>query len=83
MAEEQVYAQLYALDAQQKLAREVAEAQEKQKLIHETLSVLDWQKQTREINKNAEKQLTAQERAMLKTQWDRELTLEKKREEER
>jgi len=26
MAEEQVYAQLYALDAQQKLAREVAEA---------------------------------------------------------
>jgi len=27
MAEEQVYAQLYALDAQQKLAREVAEAQ--------------------------------------------------------
>ena len=61
MAEEQVYAQLYALDAQQKLAREVAEAQEKQKLIHETLSVLDWQKQTREINKNAEKQLTAQE----------------------
>lgn len=79
MAEEQVYAQLYALDAQQKLAREVAEAQEKQKLIHETLSVLDWQKQTREINKNAEKQLTAQERAMLKTQWDRELALEKKR----
>jgi hypothetical protein len=83
MAEEQVYAQLYALDAQQKLAREVVEAQEKQKLIHETLSVLDWQKQTREINKNAEKQLTAQERAMLKTQWDRELALEKKREEER
>jgi hypothetical protein len=29
MAEEQVYAQLFALDAQQKLAREIAEAQEK------------------------------------------------------
>jgi len=26
MAEEQVYAQLYSLDAQQKLAREIAEA---------------------------------------------------------
>jgi len=67
MAEEQVYAQLYQLDAQQKLAREVAEAQEKQKLINETLSVLDWQKQTREINKNKEKQLVSEERAMLKT----------------
>jgi len=83
MAEEQVYAQLYQLDAQQKLAREVAEAQEKQKLINETLSVLDWQKQTREINKNKEKQLVAEERAMLKTQWDRELAHEKKVEEER
>ena len=45
--------------------------------------MLDWQKQTREINKNKEKQLIADERAMLKTQWDRELAHEKKREEER
>lgn len=31
--------------------------------------MLDWQKQTREIQKNQEKQLTDQERRMLAEQW--------------
>jgi len=44
MMEEQVYAQLYHLDAQKKLERELAEAQEKQTLVKDTLTVLDWQK---------------------------------------
>jgi len=44
MLEEQVYAQLYALDAQKKLEREIAEAAEKKKAISDTVAVLDWQK---------------------------------------
>jgi hypothetical protein len=42
MLEEQVYAQLYSLDAQKKLEREIAEAKEKAKSNAETLAVLDW-----------------------------------------
>ena len=62
MMEEQVYAQLYNLDAQKKLERELAEAQEKQTLVKDTLTVLDWQKQTRDIQKSQDKQRTEQER---------------------
>ena len=49
MLEEQVYAQLWQLDAQKKLEREMAEAREKQEKIRDTMAVLDWQKQTREV----------------------------------
>lgn len=44
MIEEQVYAQLWQLDAQKKLEREMAEAKEKQAKIGDTMAVLDWQK---------------------------------------
>jgi hypothetical protein len=52
MLEEQVYAQLYSLDAQKKLEREIAEAKEKAKLNADTLAVLDWQKATKESVKD-------------------------------
>lgn len=83
MLEEQVYAQLYSLDAQKKLEREIAEAKEKQKLNADTLAVLDWQKQSKESNVQQSKQLTAIEREMLKTQWAAEENREKMSEEER
>lgn len=83
MAEEQVYAQLYSLDAQKKLEREQAEAQEKLKLAQDTKSVLDWQKTTREAVREQEKALITQERSMLKGQWTAEQAHEKKQEHER
>ena len=61
MLEEQVYAQLWQLDAQKKLEREVREAQEKQEKIRDTMSVLDWQKQTRQLHRDEEKQLVGRE----------------------
>ena len=42
MMEEQVYAQLWQLDAQRKLEREMQEAREKQEKIKDTMAVLDW-----------------------------------------
>lgn len=83
MLEEQVYAQLYSLDAQKKLEREIAEAKEKAKLNADTLAVLDWQKATKEQTKDHDKQLTAKEREMLKTQWEAEAEREKRIEAER
>ena len=65
MLEEQVYAQLWQLDAQKKLEREVREAQEKQEKIRDTMSVLDWQKQTREIQRAQEQDLVKREQMML------------------
>ena len=61
MLEEQVYAQLWQLDAQKKLEREVREAQEKQEKIRDTMSVLDWQKQTRQLHRDEEQQLVGRE----------------------
>ena len=55
MLEEQVYAQLYSLDAQKKLEREIAEAKEKAKLNADTLAVLDWQRATKESAKDQDK----------------------------
>ena len=49
LQEEQVYAQLWHLDAQKKLEREQLEAAEKAKAISETMAVLDWQKNTRGV----------------------------------
>ena len=56
MMEEQVYAQLWQLDAQKKLEREMQEAREKQEKIKDTMAVLDWQKQTRELQRQQESQ---------------------------
>lgn len=75
--EEQVYAQLWALDLQAKEDRERREAEEKKKRIGDTMAVLDWQKDTRTQNKTQEKQLTDLERQMLAQQWRREEEVEK------
>lgn len=83
MLEEQVYAQLYSLDAQKKLEREIAEAKEKAKLNADTLAVLDWQKATKESVKESDKANLAVERTMLKEQWVSEADREKKIEAER
>lgn len=77
MMEEQVYAQLWQLDAQKKLEREMAEAREKQDKIKDTMAVLDWQKNTRSVQRDQESQLIAREQAMLKQQWSIEEMKEK------
>ena len=83
MLEEQVYAQLYSLDAQKKLEREIAEAKEKAKLNADTLAVLDWQKATKESVKDTDKANVVVERTMLKEQWISEADREKMNEAER
>jgi serine phosphatase RsbU (regulator of sigma subunit) len=56
---------------------------EKKKITSDTLSVLEWQKQTREMNRKNEDDLLAAEREMLKRQWaldqEKEKNLEKER----
>lgn len=69
MMEEQVYAQLWQLDAQKKLEREMAEAREKQEKVKDTMAVLDWQKNTRDIQRAQENELVSNEQAMLREQW--------------
>lgn len=66
MMEEQVYAQLWQLDAQKKLEREVREAQEKQEKIRDTMQVLDWQKTTRQSQRGQEANLVRREQTMLR-----------------
>jgi hypothetical protein len=62
LEEEQIYAQLWEIDAQNKLAREQKEAEEKRSNIANTMAVVDWQKQTREIQRQREAELVGQER---------------------
>ena len=78
MLEEQVYAQLWQLDAQKKLEREMAEAREKQEKVRDTMAVLDWQKQTRQVQRDQEQDLIRNEQAMLREQWAIEEEKEKK-----
>lgn len=75
--EEQVYAQLWKLDAQKKVEREILEAKAKQEKIADTMQVRDWQKQTREQQRQREKELAAKERSMLQEQWRAEEEKEK------
>ena len=77
MMEEQVYAQLWQLDAQKKLEREMAEAREKQEKIKDTMMVLDWQKNTRDVQRAQEAELVRKEQAMLREQWTVEEQKEK------
>lgn len=63
--EEQVYAKLWEMDILKKVEREKKEAEQKKKLIGETMTLLDWQKDTREENKQSNKQMTDMERGML------------------
>lgn len=83
MLEEQVYAQLWQLDAQKKLEREMTEAREKQEKIRDTMAVLDWQKQTREVQRSQEEDLIKREQAMLKEQWVTEEQKERNAEEQK
>lgn len=46
--EEQVYAQLWKLDLQAKEERERKEVEDKKRRVGDTMSVLDWQKDTRQ-----------------------------------
>lgn len=65
--EEYIYAQLWKLDQQKKEERERKEAEEKKKNVSETQAILDWQKDTRYFQKQAESQKVDAERGMLST----------------
>lgn len=80
MMEEQVYAQLWSLDAQKKREREIQEAKEKQKIIGDTMAVLDWQKDTRELQRKGAEDQTRKEQVMLNEQWAAEKAKEKEEE---
>lgn len=45
--EENIYAQLWALDLKKKEERERIEAEQKKQLVGETMGILNWQKETR------------------------------------
>lgn len=83
MLEEQIYSQLWELDGQKKLEREITEQAEKKQKISDTMAVLEWQKQTRDLQRNAEVDAIQREREMLKTQWAIEDEKERKAEHER
>lgn len=52
--------------------RERIEAEEKKKLVGDTMAVLNWQKETRQLTKQQERDLTEMEKQMLKDQWKKE-----------
>lgn len=83
MLEEQIYSQLWQLDGQKKLEREIVEQAEKKQKVSDTMAVLEWQKQTRDLQRNAEVEAIQREREMLKQQWAIEDEKEKKSEHER
>lgn len=56
--EEQIYAQLWKLDLMKKEERERQEAEEKRRQIGDTMAVLDWQKDTRQMVKQQDKNST-------------------------
>lgn len=51
ISEEQIYAHLWKLDIQRKEERERREAEEKKRLVGDTMAILDWQKSTRQLTK--------------------------------
>lgn len=61
----------------------MAEAREKQEKIRDTMAVLDWQKQTREVQRQQEAELVLKEQAMLQQQWAIEEQKEKQDAEQR
>ena len=72
-----MYAQLWALDAKKKHEREITEAADKAKAVAETMAVRDWQRDTREIQRQKETELTHKERGMLANQWTEETAQQK------
>lgn len=51
------------------MEREIQEQAEKKAKINDTMAVLEWQKQTRDLQRNAELESIQKEREMLKAQW--------------
>jgi len=51
MLEEQVYSQLWQIDQQKKIQREQSEQAEKKQKVSDTMAVLEWQKQTRDLQR--------------------------------
>ena len=47
--EEQVYAKLWMLDRDKKIAREQREAEENRRKVKETLNILSWQNDARDV----------------------------------
>lgn len=77
IVEEQVYAKLWMLDGEKKLAREKREAAEKKEKVQETLGILDWQNASKVQLAHQEKAKTAVEQEMLKKQWAIEANADK------
>lgn len=77
IVEEQVYAKLWMLDGEKKLAREKREAAEKKEKVQETLGILDWQNASKVNVSHQEKAKTAVEQEMLKKQWAIEANADK------
>ena len=80
IVEEQVYAKLWMLDAEKKAERERREAEEARKKIQETVNILTWQNDQRAQANEVEKQKKMKEQEMLKTQWAREMEMDKEAE---
>ena len=59
------------------------EAKEKQEKVKDTMAVLDWQRNTRQVQRQQEEARLAQEREMLKQQWIAEEEREKKAEQQK
>lgn len=72
IAEEQVYAKLWMLDAEKKAERERTEAAEKAKRVGETMNILTWQTDQRKTVQQIEAEKKKKEQEMLKTQWKAE-----------
>ena len=72
IAEEQVYAKLWMLDAEKKAERERLEAEAKKKKTQETMNILSWQTTQQAAASSAEKERRAKEQVMLKQQWQLE-----------
>ena len=69
IVEEQVYAKLWMLDGEKKLAREKREAQEKKEKVQETLNILTWQNDAKRTQAQQDVDKKLVEQAMLKKQW--------------
>lgn len=72
LLEEVLYSQLWQTNLLQKQKRELEEVQERKRQIEERMKVLDWQKETREKQKQEGVRNTKKEKEMLKQQWKEE-----------
>ena len=75
--EEQVYAKLWMLDGEKKIARERKEAEEKKKKNSETINILNWQTEQRKTVAEIEQEKRLKEQEMLNRQWALELESDK------